>query len=119
MGCSSFLLKEDNPNQGKKENKISFRCTYEIKNYNEIQILNYRGLNEINEEIKTKIKILNLDKIEELIFIKKFDKIGLNTINFVIDMFSELEQALPNKKKRLTNLKKTVSPIYSVSNIFK
>ena len=42
-----------------------------------------------------------------------------NTINFVVDMFTELEQALPNKKKRLTNLKKTVSPIYSVSNIFK
>ena len=67
------------------KNEISFKCTYEIKNYNEIQILNYRGLNEINEEIKTKIKILNLDKIEELIFIKKFDKIGLNTINFVIE----------------------------------
>ena len=41
-----------------------------------------------------------------------------NTVNFVVDMFSELEQALPNKKKRLTNLKKNVTPIYSVSNIF-
>ena len=67
------------------KNEISFKCTYEIKDYNEIQILNYRGINEINEEIKTKIKILNLDKIEELIFIKKFDKIGLNTINFLIE----------------------------------
>jgi hypothetical protein len=41
-----------------------------------------------------------------------------NTVNFMVDMFTELEQALPNKKKRLTNLKKDVKPIYSVSNIY-
>jgi hypothetical protein len=41
-----------------------------------------------------------------------------NTINYLADMFTELEQAMPNKKKRLTNLKETLSPIYSVSNIY-
>ena len=38
------------------KNEISFKCTYEIKDYNEIQILNYRGINEINEEKKQKLK---------------------------------------------------------------
>ena len=34
---------------------ISFRCTYHIKDYNETQILNYRGEVEIKEESKVKI----------------------------------------------------------------
>ena len=42
--------------------------------------------NDVNEEIKTKIKILNNNKKEELIFTKKFDKIGLITIDFIIEV---------------------------------
>ena len=69
----------------KINNLISFKCIYEIKDYNEIQIINYRGKKEINEEPKSKIKIKNGDKIEDLVFRKKFDKIGLNTIEFLVD----------------------------------
>ena len=65
--------------------KISFRCTYDIKDYNEQQILNYRGIKEVNEEIKSKIKILNGNQKEELIFKKKFNKIGYNIIDFIIE----------------------------------
>ena len=64
--------------------KLSFKCTYEIKDYNEIQIINDRDNDYINEEIKSKIKIINGDKIEDLVLVKKFDKIGLNTIDFII-----------------------------------
>ena len=67
------------------KNKVSFRCTYEIKDYNEIRIINYSNGDFINEEILTKIKILNSNKKEELIFKKKFNKLGYNTIDFIIE----------------------------------
>lgn len=75
--------------------------------------------NFIKEFVKTLKTTLNSfmvfgeNLLKEMFNIKREQ----NTINFVVDMFTELEQALPNKKKRLTGLKKTVSPIYSVSNI--
>ena len=96
MGCSCPDEKFENNSKSKIENEtkneISFKCTYEIKDFNEIQILNYRGTSQINEEIKSKIKILNGNKIEDLIFVKKFDSLGMNTINFIIE-------------KKMTNLK--------------
>ena len=33
-------------------------CTYDIKDTNLVQIINYRGISLINEEVKLKIKIL-------------------------------------------------------------
>ena len=71
--------------------KISFRCTYDIKDYNEQQIINYRGKELVNEEIKSKIKIINNNQEEELIFKKKFKTLGDYTIDFII-------------VKRLTNM---------------
>ena len=74
------------------KNEISFRCTYDIKDINDnIQIINDRLFDEslekylINKEIKSKVKILNGDKKEELIFKKKFNQIGINTIDFIIE----------------------------------
>jgi hypothetical protein len=56
MGCTSI-------------DEISFRCTYDVKNYNETKIINDRcyvnNREVINEEIKSKIKILNNTKKEE------------------------------------------------------
>ena len=76
MGCTSI-------------HEISFRCTYDVKNYNETQIINDRcyvnNREVINEEIKSKIKILNYTKKEELIFKKKFARQGYNTIDFIIE----------------------------------
>ena len=51
-----------------------------------IQIINDTDINnKINKEIKSKIKILNDNKKEELIFTKKFNKTGINTIDFIIE----------------------------------
>ena len=62
------------------------KCTYEIKdNNNYIQIINNRGIKNVNEEIESKVKILNGDKKEKLIFKKKFNKIGINIIYFIIE----------------------------------
>ena len=63
-------------NETKKENsKLSyFRCTYDIKDNNETQILNYRSETYVNEEIEKKIKILDGDKRENLIFKKNLIK---------------------------------------------
>ena len=55
------------------ENSI-IQCTYEINDNNEIQIINDRCENDINEEIHPKIKILNDGENEKLIFKKKFNK---------------------------------------------
>ena len=67
--------------------EISYiKCTYDINDINEsIQIINNRGIQFINEEIEAKVKILNGDKKEKLIFKKKFDKLGLNTVHFIIE----------------------------------
>ena len=50
-------------------NEISFRCYYEIKDYNETQIISDK-----NEEIKLKVKILNGNRKEKLIFKKNLIK---------------------------------------------
>ena len=68
--------------------KPSFRCTYEVKDNNPVQIINDRDENDItniNTEIGAKIKILKDNQKEKLTFEKTFDIIGLNTIDFVIE----------------------------------
>ena len=89
MGCScpdeQLVNNSKSKIENESKNEISFKCTYEIKDFNEIQILNCRGTSQINEEIKSKIKILNGNKIEDLMFMKKFDSLGMNTINFIIE----------------------------------
>jgi len=71
-------------------NQISFRCFYDVKNtYDEISIINDKDIDieikVINKEIKSKIKILNNNKKEEIIFKKKFNKIGIHTVDFIIE----------------------------------
>ena len=71
------------------KNEVSFRCTYFIQEKyigKKIMIINDRnGDKDINKEIKSKIKILNGNKKEKLVFEKKFNKIGENTIDFIIE----------------------------------
>ena len=83
-----------------------------------------------NKEIEEKEKFVNnFKKILDETF-KQFIIIGAtvlkemfnikreqNTIKFITDMFVDLEQAMPNKKKRLTKANELVAPICSVSNI--
>ena len=64
-----------------KENNISFMCIYEVKDFNETIIIN----TAMNQEIFWKIKILNGDRKENLVFKKRFNKIGINVINFIIE----------------------------------
>ena len=68
MGASGSTIARNH--ESKSKNKISFRCTYQIENDYETQIINDRGETDINEAIKSKIKILNGEKEEEL-FSKK------------------------------------------------
>ena len=83
-----------------------------------------------NKEIEEKEKFVNnFKKILDETF-KQFIIIGAtvlkemfnikreqNTIKFITDMFVDLEQAMPNKKKRLTKANELVAPICSVSNM--
>ena len=39
----------------------------------------------VNNEIESKIKILNGNKKENLVFKKKFDNLGINVVNFIIE----------------------------------
>ena len=89
MGCSNSNIKTleyDKNSQTINEasnlsNQISFRCIYDVKDYDETQVINDTGHKDyyipiINEEIKSKIKIINNNNKEELIFNKKFDKLA-------------------------------------------
>ena len=72
------------PNKEKEE--ISYiKCTYDIKDNNETQIMNFRSETYVNEEIEKKVKILNNGQKEKLVFKKKFDKPGINTVDFIIE----------------------------------
>ena len=51
-------------------NNISFTCVYDIKDYNYIQIINNQFEDYLNEEIKYKIKIINNNKKEKIVFKK-------------------------------------------------
>ena len=80
MGCTSI-------------DEISLRCTYDVKNYNETKNINDRcyvnNREVINEEIKSKIKILNNTKKEEFRkFLNNFIKfLKLNSlISFFISI---------------------------------
>ena len=79
----------DNGNEVKQpqfnENISYIKCVYDIKDYYETQIINFRGFIAINEEIESKVKIWNGEKAEKIIFTKKFDKLGINVIYFIIE----------------------------------
>ena len=62
----------------------TIRCYYDIKDDNEIQIINDRDGFYINEEIKSKIKMFDGKRITELIMKKKFNRFGSNYIDFII-----------------------------------
>ena len=47
------------------------KCIYDVKENNEIQIINDRAGNYLNEDIEEKIKIWNNNKKEKLIFVEK------------------------------------------------
>jgi len=64
---------------------ISFRCVYDIKDFNDTQIINNKGKFDINKEIKSKIKMLNGNKKEILTYSKRFDHLGINFIDFIIE----------------------------------
>ena len=79
------LTKINNKKSKNSVNQISFKCLYEIKDYNYPQIINNQFEDFINIDIEPKIKILNNNKKESLIFQKRFEKLGLNEIDFIIE----------------------------------
>ena len=60
------------------------KCTYDIKDLNETQIINNNLGNLINKDIESKVKIWNNNK-EKLIFKKSFNKLGINVLYFIIE----------------------------------
>ena len=94
----------NNPTLKNNKGKSYIKCTYDIKDFNMTQILNYRGETYINEEIETKIKILNGAKTEPLVFQKKFNKLGLNTIIFIVEKNLVNMSYLFNKCKSLKKI---------------
>ena len=80
MGCSFSC------NTNKQKNQYSLiRCTYDIKDLNETKIINNRYEDIINKDIESKIKIWNNNIKEKLIFRKKFNKLGINVIYFIVE----------------------------------
>ena len=67
MGCSSIQ-------------EISFKCIYNIKDNEETQIINNGFEDYINNEIESKIKILNDNQKEKLVFKKNLIKLELTLL---------------------------------------
>ena len=86
-GCSEPKHRRKNNDESANIPKGTsyIKCTYEINDFNFVQIINYRGKTIINKEIESKIKIWNGEDKEQLIFQKKFCKIGPNVIYFIIE----------------------------------
>ena len=78
---------QDNLNYFSDDNTmISFSCSYLVEDTNKyIRLINDRFENYVNSEISSKIKILNGNKKEKLIFQKKFNKTGIYKIDYIIE----------------------------------
>ena len=88
------------------DKNISFICTYDVKNINDdIQIINNKDGNYINREIESKIKILNNGKKEKLVLKKKFDRKGINIIDFIIEGKINNMKYMFNKCHKLKEIK--------------
>ena len=90
IGYFKLLEKENQLNESdnseetpKVKYNVSFRCYYDIKDTGYTQIINKGENDVVNQEIEAKIKILENNKVKNLIFQKKFDKIGMNTVEFL------------------------------------
>ena len=82
---SNLSNKNDIEESKEVKYEISFRCYYDVMDDNSIQIINNGNSSYINQEIESKIKIIENNQKKDLIFKKKFDKIGINTVDFIIE----------------------------------
>ena len=93
----------------------SFRCTYDIQDLNDDNII------EFTEEIRSKVKILNGKKRKKITLKKIFDKIGLNTIDFIIEgQLTDMSFMLfcANKLKRVEFTNLDASNVTNFSKMF-
>ena len=73
-------------NQTNYNNEYSMiKCTYNIKDFNDTQIINNIYKEKINKDIESKIKIWNNNIKEKLIFKRRFNKLGINVLYFIIE----------------------------------
>ena len=70
----------------KEKDKMLIKCTYDIKENNFTQLINFRGKNSVNNDILNYLKVLNGDKKENLIFGRFFDNIGIHTITYICEI---------------------------------
>ena len=99
--CGSFVKINKIP---KNKGIPTIKCTYDIKNKDYVQILNYKGEKCINDEIESKIKILNGDQKEPIIFQKTFDRLGINVVYFILEEKINDLSYLFNKCSTLKNI---------------
>ena len=84
MGCGTSFYDLDSPARFNEE--VSYiKCIYEIKDYNDTQIINDRFKSNVNKEIESKIKMFINGQKGKISFKKKFDILGINVVYFVIE----------------------------------
>ena len=70
------------------KNKSLIKCTYDIKKEDlnkSHQIINNRYEEYINKDIESKVKLFIDNKKEKLIYKRRFIKLGINTVYFIIE----------------------------------
>ena len=104
--------KENNKDISEKYLKIFTDFVYNRKEIEEKETFINDFKKTLDETFK-QLVIIGATILKELFNVKREQ----NTIKFLANMFIDLEQAMPNKKKRLTKVNELVAPLTSVSNI--
>ena len=107
------LNKESIKDISEKYSKIFSEYKYDKKE-NDLREKNIKLNVKLFEETYRQYLIIGATISKEMFNLKREQ----NTIQFVNNMFIDLEKTMPNKKKRLTNINDIMSPICSVSTFF-
>ena len=108
----SSFKKENYKDISEKYSKIFTDFVYNRKEIEEKETFINNFKTTLDDTFKQFI-IIGATILKELLNVNREQ----NTIKFITNMFIDLEQAMPNKKKRLTKVNELVAPLTSVSNI--
>ena len=106
------IKKENHQELSDKYEKVFDDFIYDVNELNQKEAF-IKDFVKILEETYKQFVMIGASIVKEMFNVKREQ----NTISFITNMFIDLENSMPNKKKRFTKVKEIVTPICSVSNI--
>ena len=106
------IKKENHQELSDKYEKVFDDFIYDVNELNQKEAF-IKDFVKILEETYKQFVMIGASIVKEMFNVKREQ----NTISYITNMFIDLENSMPNKKKRFTKVKEIVTPICSVSNI--